>query len=111
VEENNENKNSSNEVYEIELSYIDTPKGKVATYESSKKIAEALMLVSSENEKIIEKISKIESSTINPEKISFIENSLKEIKEMLIGIVAQLDVLTDTLQELTEIIAKIKKEE
>ncbi|MEM1574936.1 MAG: hypothetical protein QXF09_01105 [Nitrososphaerota archaeon] len=110
MEENSESKNSS-EVYEIELSYIDTPKGKVATYESSKKIAEALMLISSENEKIIEKISQIESSGISPEKISFIENSLKEIKEMLIEIAAQLDVLSDTLQELTEIVTKIKKEE
>lgn len=107
--EESKDKNSNEEVYEVELSYIDTPKGKVATYESSKKIAEALMLISNENDKIMEKISKLETTIINPEKISYIENSLKEIKEMLIGIAAQLDLLTDTLQEITELIAKNKE--
>lgn len=93
---------SEEENFEVELKYVETPKGKVTAHDTTKDIARAIEIISEEESKLEEKLKEIESRTISPEVIASIRETLENIEKMQVEIHSMLDALVEAFQELID---------
>lgn len=93
---------SDEEKFEVELKYVETPKGRVTTHETTKEIARAIEIISEEESKLEEKLREIESRNVGSEALTSIRDTLENIEKMEVEILSRLDALVDAFQELLE---------
>ena len=94
-------------VIEIELNWIETPKGNVATVESVEQIANVILLLDDEINAIREKVDKI--SAVGGLNVEELDERLKRIESMIADLDDKISIVVDALQELAKSIAELKK--
>ncbi len=102
---------SDEDVFELELSYVETPKGKVSAHETSKKIAEAILMIQEENRKLGERIRQIEQRGGTLQGTEELKKELANIHKELEDVMAQLDALKDAFQEIIETMRGAKEDQ
>lgn len=101
---------SNEDVYELELSYVETPRGKVSTLETSRKIAQAIVMIQEENRKMEERIKEMKQMSGTRQDTEELKKELAKIHKELEDVVAQIDSLKDAFQELIELMKGSKKD-
>ena len=94
-------------VIEIELNYIETPKGNVATLESVEQLANVILILDDEINSIRERLNKI--AAIGGLDLSELDERLKRIENMIADLDDKLSIVVDALQELAKTMAELKK--
>lgn len=100
-------KEKNNKVIEIELSYVETPKGNVATLDSVEQLANVILILDDEINAIKEKINKIPS--LGGVDMPELEERLKRIESVLMDLDDKVSILVDAMQELAKGLSEIKK--
>lgn len=93
---------SEEDVFELELSYVETPRGKVSAHETSRKIAEAIVMIQEENRKLEERVRQVEKMSGTEEHAEELKKELDKIHKRLEDVMAQVEALKDAFQELIE---------
>lgn len=102
----------------IELKYLETPKGKIPTYEFARGILKAIEILDEVTSNLEERLSKVEragSVSLDEvkERLTSVEEALKEIENRLElelrDISDKISVLTDAFAELVERIKKLEE--
>ncbi|MDH5362025.1 MAG: hypothetical protein OEY99_06175 [Aigarchaeota archaeon] len=102
---------SDEDVFELELSYVETPRGKVSAHETSKKIAEAIVMIQEENRKLEERIRQLEQRGGPLQGTEELKKELANIHKELEDVMAQLDALKDAFQEIIEAMRGAKEDQ
>ncbi|HIQ29905.1 MAG TPA: hypothetical protein EYH45_05005 [Candidatus Caldiarchaeum subterraneum] len=100
-------KEKNNKVIEIELNYVETPKGNVATLDSVEQLANVILILDDEINAIKEKINKIPS--LGGVDMPELEERLKRIESVLMDLDDKVSILVDAMQELAKGLSEIKK--
>ncbi|MCD6536450.1 MAG: hypothetical protein J7K49_05405 [Thaumarchaeota archaeon] len=115
-----EKKENSQERIVIELKYLETPKGRVPTYEFARSLLKAIQILDDVTANIEEKLVKIEERKEMPqnveelqERLNAVENAIKELEKKieldLSEILDRLSTLTDAFNELVERVQKLEE--
>lgn len=97
-----ENKEKVDEV-EIKIDWVDTPRGKVPTYESISKAFEDLAEVLMEQDVRLESVEKKASQQIiKPDKIDAILSEIKILKEEIKNLYEKINYIEEILNEISE---------
>jgi len=97
------------EVLEIPLEYVETPRGKVASLETVKQIANALMMIQEDEEALREELRLLSTKTPSDEKMKTIEDRLASIERMLEEVTDKQSLIVEVLQELAQGLEKMRK--
>ncbi|MEM4280608.1 MAG: hypothetical protein QW470_05680 [Candidatus Caldarchaeum sp.] len=90
----------------IELDFLETPKGPVARFDGVKQLAELVVMVFQELEKLNEKIKSFEKEEKAPESI---ERRLKDIEDQLAVLSDDMREILNALGELSATVAQLRK--
>ncbi|MEM2237544.1 MAG: hypothetical protein QXR26_02995 [Candidatus Caldarchaeum sp.] len=90
----------------IELDFLETPKGPVARFDGVKQLAELVVEVFQELEKLNEKIKSFEKEEKAPESI---ERRLKDIEDQLAVLSDDMREILNALGELSATVAQLRK--
>ena len=104
-----EQRKRNEDVVEIDLNYIETPRGRVAAFETVKQLANAIVLLNEEEENIRNELRRIARGPVDEQRVKSIEERLDRIEQRLDDMMTTQDYILDTLQELTNAIAGLKK--
>ena len=113
-----EREHEKKDVIVIKPSYIETPKGKIPTYEFVRGLVKAIDILDDAASNLEEKLARIEKTRAPNldelrERLSTLEESIKELQERLDfelkDVSDKLSVLTDAFAELVERIKKIEE--
>ncbi len=115
-----EEKREDQERVVIELKYLETPKGRVPTYEFARNLLKAIEILDDVTANIEEKLVKLEERREMPqsveelqERLTAMENTIKELEkkiELDLGeILDRLSTLTDAFNELVERVQKLEE--
>ncbi len=104
-----EQRKRNEDVVEIDLNYIETPRGRVAAFETVKQLANAIVLLNEEEENIRNELRRIARGPVDEQRVKSIEERLDRIEQRLDDMMTTQDYILDTLQELNNAIAGLKK--
>ena len=102
----------------IELKYLETPKGKIPTYEFARGVLKAIEVLDEVTSNLEERLSKVERSRSMSldeikERLASVEEALKDIENRieleLKDISDKISVLTDAFAELVERVKKLEE--
>ncbi len=97
-----DNKDEVNEV-EIKIDWVDTPRGKVPTYESISKAIEDIAEVLMEQDIRLESIEKKTSQqSLKPEQLEAVISEIKALRAEIKNIYEKIDYLEELLNEISE---------
>jgi len=97
-----DNKNEVDEV-EIKIDWIDTPRGKVPTYESISKAIEDIAEVLMEQDIRLESVEKRSAQqSLKPEQLESIMSEIKSLREEIKNLYEKVDYLEELLNEISE---------
>ena len=102
-------RDSGEEIIEINLDYIDTPHGQVAKIETVEQLAYAIASLSQEVAAIKKYVENVRIGG-GGGRVEELEKRLNKIERTLEDIVDRQAVIIDALQELAKTVAEIKKE-
>ncbi|GBC68887.1 hypothetical protein HRbin01_00575 [archaeon HR01] len=98
------------EVFELNLSVIDTPKGQVVTLESLQQVIKLIDMIQQDNESLKKKFQELAQQPVD----SSIIQDLSAKFETLSSVVEELDekvsILIDAVQQLSATVAAVKKD-
>jgi uncharacterized coiled-coil DUF342 family protein len=98
------------DVYELNLSVIDTPKGRVVTLESLQQVIQLIEMIQQDNESLRKEMQEMARQPVD----SGIIQELSSKFETLSSIVEELDdkvsILIDAVQQLSATVAAVKKD-
>lgn len=97
-----DNKDEVNEV-EIKIDWVDTPRGKVPTYESISKAIEDIAGVLMEQDIRLESIEKkTTQQSLKPEQLEVVISEIKALRAEIKNIYEKIDYLEELLNEISE---------
>jgi len=97
-----DNKDEVNEV-EIKIDWVDTPRGKVPTYESISKAIEDIAEVLMEQDIRLESIEKkTAQQSLKPEQLEAVISEIKALRSEIKNIYEKIDYLEELLNEISE---------
>ncbi|MEM0011482.1 MAG: hypothetical protein QXP86_02710 [Nitrososphaerota archaeon] len=97
---------SEEEEFVIDLEYVDTPSGKVASLNTVKKLAEAISIVHEEAEKLSTKVLSLESKIPSADLLNRLESRLAALEKGQDQILAHIDSLIEAFNSLIETLEK-----
>ncbi len=96
----------SEEEFVIDLEYIDTPSGKVASLNTVKKLAEAVSMVHDEAEELSTKVKSLENKIPSADLLNRLESRLAALEKGQDQILAHIDSLIEAFNSLIETLEK-----
>lgn len=93
----------------IDLEYIETPKGKVASINTVKKLAEAIKVVHDENEELSQKLKSLESKLPSEELLNRLDSRLAALEKGQDQILNHIDSLIEAFNNLVEVLERVLK--
>ncbi len=102
-----ERQKKDEKVIEIELNWLETPKGNVATIETVEQLANVILILDDEINAIKEKVEKI--SAVGGVDVENLDERLKRIENTLADLDDKVSIMVDALQELAKVVAELKK--
>jgi len=102
---------SEEEEFVIDLEYVDTPAGKVASLNTVKKLAEAISIVHEEAEEISSKVQSLENKMPSTDLLNRLESRLAALEKGQDQILAHIDSLIEAFNSLIETLEKTLKKD
>lgn len=97
------------EEFVIDLEYIETPRGRVASINTVKKLAEAIKMVHDENEELSTKLMSLELKLPSEELLNRLDNRLAALEKGQDQILSHIDSLIEAFNNLVEVLEKVLK--
>ncbi|MEM3096673.1 MAG: hypothetical protein QW756_08375 [Nitrososphaerota archaeon] len=98
------------EVYELNLSVIDTPRGKVVTLESLQQVIQLIQAIQQDSEDIRKKIENIPNIQLDEKVFGEFAEKLETLSKEIENLDENVALLIDAVQELSATVAAMKKD-